>query len=201
MLRVLLAEDMHMVRGALIRLLAEETDIEVVAEVATGHAVLAAALEHRPDVAVLDFDLPGMDGLMAAGEVMARLPECRVMILTGISRPGVLRRAIADGIAGFVLKDSPPERLAESIRRVAAGERVVDPALAAATLNLPPCPLTVREVDVLRLLAEGAEAREIAGRLHLSAGTVRNYVTAVLMKLDARNRVDAIRIAREADWI
>lgn len=201
MLRVLLAEDMHMVRGALVALLAGESGIAVVAEVATGTAVLPAALEHRPDVAVLDYDLPGLDGLAAAGQLLAQLPACRVMILTGVGRPGILRRALADGVAGFVLKDAPPDRLAESIRRVAAGERVIDPALAAATLNLPPCPLSPRELDVLRLVAEGAEAREIAARLHLSAGTVRNYVTAALMKLDARNKLDAVRIAASADWI
>ncbi|MDI2129875.1 response regulator transcription factor [Yinghuangia seranimata] len=199
--RVLLAEDMHMVRGALVALLSDEPDITVVADVCDGDAAVPAALEHRPDVAVLDFDLPGRDGLDVAGELLERLPGCRVMILTGIGRPGILRRALAAGVAGFLLKDAPPDRLAESIRRVHAGERVIDPALAAAALNLPPCPLTARETDVVRLLAEGLEARQIAKRLHLATGTVRNYLTSALLKLGARNQVDAVRIAQAADWV
>ncbi|MFF5210051.1 DNA-binding response regulator [Streptosporangium sp. NPDC000396] len=201
MLRVLLAEDMHMIRGALVSLLEDEPDITVVAEVATGDAVLPAALEHRPDVAIVDFDLPERNGLEASAELHEHLPECRTLILTGIGRPGILRRALAAQVDGFMLKDAPPDRLAEAVRRVAAGERVIDPKLAAATLSLPECPLTMREADVLRRVAEGDEPGEIAARLHLSTGTVRNYLTSVVLKLNARNKLDAVRIAREADWI
>jgi two-component system, NarL family, response regulator DesR len=200
-LRILLAEDMHMVRGALVALLMDEPDLAVVAQVATGDEALPAALEHLPDVAVVDFDLPGCDGLTAATAIRQRLPNCRTLILTAHSRPGVLRRAIAAEVDGFLLKDAPPERLAEAIRRVAAGERVIDPKLAAATLNLPPCPLTVREGEVLRLVGDGAGPKDVAARLHLSTGTVRNYLTSIVLKLDARNTTDAVRIARAADWI
>jgi two-component system response regulator DesR len=201
MLRVLLAEDMHMVRGALVSLLSREPDIDVVAEVESGDHVLAAALTHQPHVAVLDFELPGRDGIVAAVELKARLPHCRTMILTGVGRPAVLRRALSEGVAGVLLKDSPPDRLAESIRRIGQGEQVIDPKLAAATLSLPPSTLSARETDVLRLVADGADAHEIGRRLQLSAGTVRNYIANASMKLDARNKVDAVRIARAADWI
>jgi two-component system response regulator DesR len=200
-LRVLLAEDMHMVRGALVTLLAAEPDLDVVAEVAAGDEVLAAALAVRPDIAVIDYDLPGCDGIGAAVELHEHLPACGTIILTGIGRPGLLRRAMRAGVTGFVRKDAPPRQLAEAIRTVAAGGQVLDPELAAEALRLAPCPLTPRELEVLRDFGTGAGPREIAAALHLSLGTVRNYLTAIEMKLDARNRVDAVRIAREADWI
>ncbi|MCO6005489.1 response regulator transcription factor [Actinoallomurus purpureus] len=201
MIRVLLAEDMHLIRGALIALLDLEPDIEVVAEVSRGDAVLPAALEHRPDVAVLDVDMPGVDGLTAATELAARLPDCRALILTALGRPEILRRALTAQVRGFMVKDSPPAELAEAIRQVAAGELVIDPRLAAAAIRARPNPLTAREVELLRLAAEGAEVSEIASRLHLTKGTVRNYLGAIVTKLDARNRIDAVRIATEADWL
>ena len=201
MIRVLLAEDMHLIRGALIALLDLEPDIKVVAEVSRGDAVLPTALEHRPDVAVLDVDMPGVDGLTAATALAGRLPDCRTLILTALGRPEVLRRALTAQVRGFMVKDSPPAELAEAIRRVAAGELVIDPQLAAATITARPNPLTAREMELLRLAAEGAELSEIASRLHLTKGTVRNYLGAIVTKLDARNRIDAVRIATEAGWL
>ncbi|WP_018531615.1 MULTISPECIES: response regulator transcription factor [unclassified Streptomyces] len=194
-IRILLAEDMHMVRGALVALLGMEDDIEVVAEVDNGSAVLPEALEHKPDVAVLDIDLPGLDGLSAAQSLHERLPGCRTLILTSLGKPGMLRRALKAKVSGFILKDAPPTQLAQAIRRVAAGERVVDPDLAVAAWEEAESPLTERELDVLRMAAKGAEAPEIARELFLSVGTVRNYLTTIATKLNARNRVDAIRIA------
>nr|WP_273474216.1 response regulator transcription factor [Nocardiopsis sinuspersici] len=197
----MLAEDMHMIRGALMALLDLEPDIEVVADVSSGDAVVSAALEHRPDVAVLDVQMPGIDGLEAASEILDRLPGCRTLILTQFGRPEVLRRAVAARALGFMLKDAPPAELADAIRRVAAGERVIDPNLATATIEARENPLTDREVDVLRLAGEGDEPGEIASRLHLARGTVRNYLGAIVTKLDARNRLDAVRIASEAGWL
>lgn len=201
MIRVLLAEDMHMIRGALRALLGMEPDIEVVADVCTGDDVLPAALEHRPDVAVLDVQMPGMDGIDAAARVLGRVPGCRTLILTQLARPEVLRRALVAGASGFMLKDAPPAELAQAIRRVAAGERVVDPDLAVAAIGTRESPLTEREAEVLRLAGEGDELKEIAARLHLARGTVRNYLGTVVTKLDARNRLDAVRIATEAGWL
>jgi two-component system, NarL family, response regulator DesR len=201
MIRVLLAEDMHLVRGALAALLGLESDIEVVAEVASGNAILPAVLEHRPDVAVLDVQLPGVDGITAAAEIHARLPECPVLIVTQLDRPEVLRRALDAGARGFMLKDAPPAELATAIRRVAAGEQVIDSGLAAAAIRTRENPLSAREIEVLRLAAEGNDPVEIAARLYLSKGTVRNYLSAIITKLDARNRLDAVRIATEAGWL
>ncbi|EME97422.1 response regulator transcription factor [Streptomyces mobaraensis NBRC 13819 = DSM 40847] len=201
MIRILLAEDMHMVRGALVALLDLEPDIEVVCQLERGDEIVEAALRHRPDVAVIDIDLPGTDGLTAAAELRERLPECRTLILTNLGRPGTLRRALAAHVSGYLLKDAPPDELAAAIRRVAAGQRAIDPELALAAWGGAESPLTARETEVLRLAAEGAEAGEIAARLHLSAGTVRNYLTTVVTKLNARNRVDAIRIARDSGWL
>ncbi|MEU4546548.1 response regulator transcription factor [Nonomuraea dietziae] len=202
MIRVLLAEDQHVIRGALVALLGLEQDLEVVAAVESGDEVVAAALAHRPDVAVLDIDMPGaIDGLEAAGELRTRLPGCRTLMLTAYGKPGHLRRALDAQVDGFVLKTVPPEELAAAIRKVAAGERVLDPSLAVTAWDLADNPLTPREADVLRMAADGAEATEIATRLFLSAGTVRNYLTAIVAKLNARNRTDAARIAREAGWI
>ena len=200
-IRVLLAEDMHMVRGALVALLELEADIDVVAEVATGDDILPTALKHTPDVAVIDIDLPGIDGLTAASALHEQLPTCRTLILTSLGRPGTLRRALSARVGGFILKDAPSRELADAIRRVAAGHRVVDSNLALAAWDSAECPLTAREIDVLRLAADGAEAPEIAARLFLSTGTVRNYLSTIATKLNARNRVDAIRIANESGWL
>ncbi|GAA2160903.1 response regulator transcription factor [Actinomadura napierensis] len=201
MINVLLADDHHVVRSALASLLSLEPDLTVVAEVDRGDAVLAAARSARPDVAVLDVDMPGMDGLAAAAALRDALPDVATLILTGHGKPGHLRRALAANVRGFLLKTAPPDELAAGIRKVAAGERVLDPKLALTAWDLADNPLTPRETDVLRLAAEGAEAPEIAARLHLSAGTVRNYLTAVVTKLNARNRTDAARIAHEAGWL
>ncbi|WP_371497203.1 response regulator transcription factor [Kitasatospora sp. NBC_00374] len=201
MIRILLAEDMNMVRGALVALLGMEPDIEVVSEVDHGDQILPQALAHRPDIAVLDIDLPGVDGLTAAGLLRDQLPSCRALILTSLGRPGTLRRAMAAKVSGFILKDAPPEELARAIRKIAAGDRVIDPQLAMAAWDSADCPLTNREVQVLRMAAQGAEVVEIAAGLFLSAGTVRNYLTNVVTKLNARNRVDAIRKADEAGWL
>jgi two-component system, NarL family, response regulator DesR len=201
MIKVLLAEDMHMVRGALVALLVLEPDIDVVAEVAFGTGILPAAIEHRPDVAVIDIDLPGKDGLSAAAEIHEHLPECRTLILTSLGRPGTLRRALAARVNGFILKDAPAEKLANAIREVSVGRRVIDGELALAAWDTEECPLTSRELEVLRLTESGADAVDIAARLFLSAGTVRNYLTTIVTKLNARNRVDAIRIARDAGWL
>jgi two-component system, NarL family, response regulator DesR len=199
-IRVLLAEDLHLIRGALASLLRLEPDIEVVAEAADGDAVLPAALAHR-HVAVLDVQMPGIDGIEAAAALRERVPGCRVLVLTQLGRPEVLRRALATGVQGFMLKDAPPADLAAAVRRVHAGETVVDPALAAATIAARANPLSPREVDVLRRAAGGDDLPEIAAALHLTRGTVRNYLGAIVTKLDARNRLDAVRIATEAGWL
>ncbi|WP_336320134.1 response regulator transcription factor [Streptomyces lavendofoliae] len=199
--KILLAEDVHMVRGALIALLELEPDLQVVAAVDRGDTIVQAALRSRPDVAVIDVDLPGMDGLTAAAELHEQLPSCRTLILTSLGRPGTLRRALSAHVSGFLLKDSPSDQLALAVRSVAAGRRVVDPQLALAAWDSPENPLSPRELEVLRLAARGADAAEIAGCLYLSKGTVRNYLTAIVSKLGARNRIDAIRLAEEAGWI
>lgn len=198
---MLLADDHVVVRSALASLLGLEPDLTVVAEVSRGDQVLPTARTHRPDVAVLDVDMPGLDGLEAAALLNAELPGTRALILTGHGKPGHLRRALAANVRGFLLKTAPPDELAAGIRAVAAGGRVLDPSLAVTAWDLADNPLTPRETDVLRLAAEGAEAPEIAERLFLSAGTVRNYLTAAVAKLNARNRTDAARIAREAGWL
>jgi two-component system, NarL family, response regulator DesR len=200
-IKVMIAEDVRMVRGALVALLRLESDIEVVAEVAGGDEILPAARATRPDVAVIDIDLPGKDGLTAATELHEHLPECRTLILTSLGRPGTLRRALAAKVGGFLLKDAPPDKLASAIREVAVGRRVVDSDLALAAWDSADCPLTGREIEVLRMAADGANAVDIAARLYLSAGTVRNYLTTAVTKLNARNRVDAIRIAKDAGWL
>lgn len=201
MIRVLLAEDMHLVRGALVALLGFESDIEVVAELERGDHIVAAALAVRPHVAVIDIAMPGVDGITAASELHEKLPDCRTLILTGLTQAGNVRRAVQARVSGFVRKDAPPAELAEAIRRVASGLRVFDPLAALAALDMSESPLTPRELEILRIAAEGSSAREIAARLYLSVGTVRNYLSAVLTKVGARNRVDAIRIARDAGWM
>lgn len=201
MIRILLAEDQHVVRGALVALLELEADLTVVAQTGRGDEVLPAALAHRPDVAVLDVDMPGLDGLAAAAQLRESLPECRTLILTGYGKPGHLRRALAAQVAGFLLKTAPPDQLVAAIRTVAAGQRVLDPELALTAWDLADNPLTPREIEVLRLTGGGAEAPEIAAQLFLTAGTVRNHLTAIVAKLSARNRTDAVRIAQEAGWL
>jgi two-component system response regulator DesR len=201
MIRVLLAEDQTMVRGALANLLELEPDIEVAAQVARGDEVQAAAVAARPDVALLDIEMPGMSGLEAAERLADVLPDCRVLILTTFGRPGYLRRAIAGGAAGFMLKDAPITELAGAIRRAAAGERVVDPGLAAAALSEGDSPLTAREHEVLVASRRHATVAEIAGALYLSPGTVRNHLSSVMQKLGAANRAEALRMAEEKGWI
>ncbi|MET9554815.1 response regulator transcription factor [Streptomyces sp. NPDC006645] len=200
-IRILLAEDMNMVRGALVALLNLESDIEVVAELERGDKILETALTVKPDVALIDIDLPGLDGLSAAVQIHEQLPDCRTLMLTSLGRPGVLQRALTAGVSGYLLKDESPTELAHAIRRVVAGHRVIDSRLALASWNSAQNPLTERETEVLRLTAEGLEAVEIAAELHLSSGTVRNYLTTIVSKLNARNRIDAIRLARDAGWL
>jgi two-component system response regulator DesR len=200
-IRVLLAEDQDMVRGAIAALLSLEPDIQIVAEVDRGDAVLEQALEHRPDVALVDIEMPGRDGIDAAAELHRDFPECRVLILTTFGRPGLMRRAMAAGASGFMLKDARAEELAVAIRRTAAGERVVDPQLAAQALSEGESPLSPREAEVLAASSDGSSVIEVATRLHLSEGTVRNYLSAVIQKLNARNRTDAARIARVKGWL
>ncbi len=201
MIRVLLAEDQAMVRGALASLLTLQGDIEVVAEVARGDEVVPAALATQPDVALLDIEMPGGNGLDAAATLRARLPACRVLILTTFGRPGYPRRAIESGVMGFLVKDAPAAQLATAIRQAVAGERVVDPTLAMAALSEGENPLTERERAVLTATAGGASVAEIAARLSLSEGTVRNYLSVAIQKLSARNRVDAAQIAERKGWL
>ncbi|MFB6956705.1 response regulator [Streptomyces sp. NPDC056309] len=200
-IRLLLAEDQQMMRGALALLLGMEDDMEVVAQVSAGDAIVDAALTHRPDVALLDIELPGMSGLDAAAELREQAPDCRVLILTTFGRPGYLRRAMEAGAGGFLVKDGPVEELAAAIRRVLAGETVVDPVLAAAALSAGPSPLTARECDVLRASADGATVADVAAKLHLSESTVRNYLSAAIGKTGTRNRTEAVREARRQGWL
>jgi two-component system response regulator DesR len=201
MVRLLLADDQSLIRSALAALLSLEADFEVVAEVGRGDEVVSAARAHHPDIALLDIDMPGIDGLAAAGVLAHEVPECRSLILTTFGRPGYLRRAMESGASGFVVKDAPPERLADAIRRVMAGERVVDPALAAASLATGASPLTARERDVLVAARPGATVADIAQKLFLSEGTVRNYLSSAIAKLGARNRAEAVRAADEHGWL
>ena len=199
--RVLLAEDQAMVRGALSALLSLEDDIEIVAEASRGDQVLPAALDTLPDVALLDIEMPGGDGLEAAAVLHERLPSCLVVILTTFGRSGYLKRAMESGAVGFLLKDAPASELAEAIRRAMKGERVVDPALAVAALSEGDNPLTEREREVLAASEGGATIEDIAARLYLSAGTVRNYLSTAIKKLGARNRVEAARLAERKGWL
>jgi two-component system response regulator DesR len=200
-IRVLVAEDQSMVRGALRALLELEEDITVVAEVGRGDQVLAAAREHAPDVALLDIEMPGRDGLEAARELAAELPAVRAVVLTTFGRPGFLRRAMEVGAAGFLVKDAPVAELARAIRAVVAGERVIDRDLAAAALAIGATPLSAREADVLREAADGATVADIARRLFLSEGTVRNYLSSAIGKTGARTRVEAARVAADKGWL
>jgi two-component system, NarL family, response regulator DesR len=200
-IRVLLAEDQAMIREALAALLSFEDDIEVVAQVGRGDEVAASALASKPDVALLDIEMPGMDGLTAAATLRATLPGTRIVILTTFGRPGYMRRAMESGVSGFILKDSPADKLAETIRQVRAGKRVIDPELAAAALAEGASPLTPRERDVLAASQDGATIAEIAAALFLSEGTVRNYLSACIQKTGARNRTEALRVAEERGWL
>jgi two-component system, NarL family, response regulator DesR len=199
--RVLLAEDQAMVRGALSALLTLEDDIEIVAEASRGDEVLPAALDTLPDVALLDIEMPGGDGLEAAAVLRERLPSCLVVILTTFGRSGYLKRAMESGAVGFLLKDAPASELAEAIRSAMKGERVVDPALAAAALSEGDNPLTDREREVLAASKGGATIEDVAGGLYLSEGTVRNYLSTAIKKLGARNRVEAARLAEKKGWL
>jgi two-component system response regulator DesR len=199
--RVLLAEDQAMVRGALSALLSLEEDVEIIAEVARGDEVVPAALDSLPDVALLDIEMPGGDGLSAAAALKERLPSCRVVILTTFGRAGYLRRAMESGAVGFLLKDAPASELAAAIRRVVSGDRVVDPGLAAAALSEGESPLTAREREVLAASVNGATIENVARELYLSEGTVRNYLSTAIKKLGARNRVEAARRAERKGWL
>jgi two-component system response regulator DesR len=199
--RILLADDQHLVRAALGALLELEEDLEVVASVGRGDEVVEAALASHPDVALLDIEMPGLDGLSAAGVLTSEVPSCKVVILTTFGRPGYLRRAVDAGALGFVVKDAPGEHLADAVRRVARGEHVVDPVLAAATLSGGTSPLTARERDVLATARSTATVTEIADRLYLSTGTVRNYLSSAIAKTGARNRHEALQIAEINGWI
>lgn len=201
MIRVLLAEDQAMVRGALAALLRLEEDIEVVAEVARGDEVVPAAVETQPDVALLDIEMPGGGGLSAARALHERLPSCRIVILTTFGRSGYLRQAMESGAVGFLLKDAPAAELAIAIRRVVAGERVVDPELALAALSEGDNPLTRREREVLAVALDGASIAEIAARLVVSEGTVRNHISTAIQKLGAQNRLEAARLAEQKGWL
>ncbi|WP_169945776.1 response regulator transcription factor [Microbispora sp. H11081] len=201
MIRVVLAEDQSMVRGALASLLGLEPDIEVVGEAADGDEVIGVAEATKPDVALLDIEMPGRDGISAAEELRLRVPGCKVVILTTFGRPGYLRRAMEAGAVAFLVKDSPASELAAAIRRVLRGERVIDPGLAAAALSAGPNPLSPRERDVLSAAADGSTINDIALRLHLSEGTVRNYLSAAIHKTGARNRIEAVQKAQAQGWL
>ena len=200
-IRVLLAEDQAMIREALAALLSFEDDIEVVAQVGRGDEVTSAARAATPDVALLDIEMPGMDGLAAAAALSRDNPDIKIVILTTFSRPGYLRRAMECGVSGFILKDSPADKLAQTIRQVRQGQKVIDPELAAAALTGGASPLTPRERDVLAASHDGATIAEIAAAVYLSEGTVRNYLSACIQKTGARNRTEALRIAQERGWL
>jgi two-component system response regulator DesR len=201
MIRILIAEDMRILRDTLVAVLDLEADLEVVAAVESGDHVVPAALRHCPDVAIVDIDLPAMDGLTAAVELHEKLPTCRILVLTGLRRPGNVRRAVMAQVSGFMLKDAPSEELVDAVRQIAAGGRVFDSKLAIDALGIAENPLSNREAEVLRRYADGASAAEIAAGLFLSYGTVRNYLASAVTKLGARNRIDAVRIAREAGYL
>ncbi|MEV6644536.1 response regulator transcription factor [Amycolatopsis sp. NPDC051371] len=201
MIRALLADDQALVRGALASMLRLEPDIDVVAEVGSGLDVVPAARRTNPDVALLDVQMPGRDGLAVTAELRHALPACRVLICTTFSRPGYLARAMSAGAAGFVVKDSRPEQLLNAIRRVHAGLRFIDPALAAESLATGASPLTDREADVLRAAAEGGTVADIARALGLTPGTVRNHLSSAIGKTEARTRAEAARLAETNGWL
>lgn len=201
MIRLLLADDQALVRGALAAMLDLESDLSVVAQVSAGDEVVPTARRVRPDVALLDVQMPGLDGLAAAAALHRAMPEVRIIICTTFGRPGYLSRAMAAGAAGFVVKDAPPEQLVDAVRRVHSGLRVVDPALAAESLATGPSPLTAREHEVLVAAASGRSVAELAGTLHLSEGTIRNHLSSAIGKTGARTSAAAARIAEERGWL
>ena len=201
MIRILLADDQALVRGALAALLDLETDIEVVAQVGRGDEVVDAARSSRADVCLLDIEMPGLTGLEVAEHLRAELPDVRSLIVTTFGRPGYVRRALDAGAAGFLVKDTPARELAEAVRRVHAGLRVVDPDLATESLMSGPSPLTARESEILRLAIDGSPVAVIAARAHLSVGTVRNHLSAAIGKTGASTRAEAARLAQSSGWI
>jgi two-component system, NarL family, response regulator DesR len=200
-IRLLIADDQALVRGALAALLDLEPDLEVVSEVGRGDEVIEAAKTSKPDVALLDVEMPGLDGIEAAAALRSAVPGVRVLMVTTFGRPGYLRRAMEAGAAGFVVKDTPATQLADAVRRVHQGLRVVDPSLAAETLVAGTSPLTGREADVLRAARDGGTVADIAKELHLSEGTVRNHLSAAIGKTGARTRAEAARIAVGNGWL
>ncbi|WP_431230384.1 response regulator transcription factor [Paenarthrobacter nicotinovorans] len=200
-IRLVIADDQALVRGALAALLGLEEDIEVVAELADGAGVVSAVLEHAADVAMLDVEMPGLDGISAAAAVRRAVPTCRVLMVTTFGRPGYLRRAMQAGASGFVVKDTPARQLAEAVRRVHSGLRVVDPMLAAESLTSGDSPLTEREVEVLKAASDGGTVADIARAAMLSEGTVRNYLSAAMAKTGGRTRAEAVRLAHENGWL
>lgn len=200
-IRLLLADDQALVRGALAALLGLEKDLEVVAEVDRGDEVAEVARRTRPDVVLMDVDMPGTDGITATAQVRAAVPSCRVLVVTTFGRPGFLQRAMAAGASGFVVKDTPARQLADAVRRVHEGLRVVDPTLAAESLAVGASPLSARETEVLARSRSGGTVADIAAALHLSEGTVRNHLSAAIGKTGARTRAEAVRIADEHGWL
>jgi len=200
-IRVLIGEDQRMVRGALGTLLGLEPDIEVVSQVGRGDEIVAAAVDSRADVALLDIEMPGLDGLSAAEVLHRTMPDCVIIILTTFGRPGYLRRAMEAGASGFLVKDGPAERCQSAIRRAMAGERVIDNALAAAALSAGPNPLSTREREVLAAAADGSTIASVASRLFLSEGTVRNYLSSAIQKTDATTRMEAVLTAERRGWL
>jgi two-component system response regulator DesR len=200
-IRLLIADDQALVRGALAALLDLEPDLEVVCEIGRGDEVVGAARTSKPDVALLDVEMPGLDGIGAAAALRAAVPGVRVLMVTTFGRPGYLRRAMEAGAAGFVVKDTPAAQLADAVRRVHHGLRVVDPSLAAETLVAGASPLTARESDVLKSARTGGTVADIARELHLSEGTVRNHLSAAIGKTGARTRAEAVRIAINNGWL
>ncbi|MDQ0029122.1 response regulator transcription factor [Arthrobacter bambusae] len=200
-IRLVIADDQALVRGALAALLGLEPDIEVVAELGDGTGVAAAVVEHRADVAMLDVEMPGLDGISAAAAVRRAAPSCRVLMVTTFGRPGYLKRAMQAGASGFVVKDTPARQLAEAVRRVHQGLRVVDPVLAAESLTAGDSPLTEREGEVLKAASDGGTVADIAKSAMLSEGTVRNYLSAAMAKTGGRTRAEAARIAEDNGWL
>ncbi|UXW86348.1 response regulator transcription factor [Microbacterium azadirachtae] len=200
-IRILLADDQALVRGALATLLGLEDDLDVIAQVGRGDEVLPAAEQHRPDIALLDVEMPGVDGLTAAAQLRRALPGVRIVIVTTFGRAGYLSRALAAGVAGYVVKDTPASELADVVRRVMKGETVIDAALATDALTAGPSPLTPRETEVLAAARDGGTISDVARALHLSEGTTRNHLSSAMQKLEARTRADAARIAQERGWL
>ena len=200
-IRILLADDQALVRGALATLLGLEDDLAVIAQVGRGDEVLAAVAEQRPDIALLDVEMPGIDGLSAAAQVRAAHPDVRIVIVTTFGRAGYLSRALAAGVSGYVVKDTPASELADVVRRVMRGETVIDAALATDALTAGASPLTRREAEVLAAARAGGTIADVARILHLSEGTTRNHLSSAMQKLEARTRADAARIAEERGWL